>query len=417
MKSRQGLQRKNSAGNPVGYMVHSLGLTLYNLRPRRDPGNGSAWPERMSGRLIWLHAPTAESARGLLALAARLIEEDGLTVLFTCADPVPPRSGLVRMTPPDDRPEEVRAFLDHWQPMGAIFSDGELRPALLHEAGERGLPLIMVDGRTPFVLKDRNGWYPGLMRSALQGFSHVLTIDEASARAFRKGGAALSAVSVTGRMEENSAALPCLEAERAALAKLLATRPVWLAVGLPEAEEAAVIAAHRAAQSLAHRLLLIIAPEEPARAELLAKRLANDEGWVVAERAEDQEPDAEVEVFVADGMAELGLWYRLAPITFMGGSLAGQGCVRNPMEPAALGSAILYGPRPGAFGSTFGRLGAARAARAVGSAVDLGEALSDLLSPDRAARLAQSAWTVSSDGAEVTDSVISLVRRSVLRER
>ena len=215
---------------------------------------------------------------------------------------------------------------------------------------------------------------------------------------------------VTGRMEENSAALPCLEAERAALAKLLATRPVWLAVGLPEAEEAVVIAAHRAAQSLAHRLLLIIAPEDAARAGPLAARLADDEGWIVAERSEDQEPEAEVEVFVADGMSELGLWYRLAPITFMGGSLAGQGCVRNPMEPAALGSAILYGPRPGAFGGTFGRLGAARAARAVGSATDLGEALSDLLSPDRAARLAQSAWMVATDGAEVTDKVFGMVR-------
>jgi len=394
-------------------MVHSLGLTLYNLRPRRKPSSKAIWPERSDGRLIWMHAPTAEAGRGLLELAARLIEEDGLTVLFTCGDELPPRQGLLRLSPPDDRPAEAGAFLDYWRPELAIFSDGELRPAVLHEAGERGLPLLMVDGRSPYVLKDRNGWYPGLMRSALQGFSHVMAIDETSARSFRKGGAALSAVSVTGRMEENSAALPCLEAERAALAKLLATRPVWLAVGLPEAEESAVITAHRAAQSLAHRFLLIIAPEDPLRAAPLAKRLADEEGWIVAERAEDQEPDPDVEVFIADGMAELGLWYRLAPITFMGGSLAGQGCVRNPMEPAALGSAILYGPRPGAFGATFGRLGAARAARAVGSATDLGEALSDLLSPDRAARLAQSAWIVASDGAEVTDSVVALVRKIV----
>ncbi|MFN4154116.1 MAG: 3-deoxy-D-manno-octulosonic acid transferase [Paracoccaceae bacterium] len=399
-------------------MVHSLGLTLYNLRPRRDPSSGAVRPERPAGRLIWMHAPSAEAAGGLLELAARLIDEDGLSVVFTCADALPPqRQGLIRLPPPDDRPAEARAFLDHWHPEAAVFTDGELRPAVLHEAAERGVPLMMVNGRAPYVHKDRNGWYPGLMRSTLQAFTHVLTIDEASARSFRKGGAALSAVGATGRMEENTAALPCLEAERAALAKLLATRPVWLAVGLPEAEEAAVIAAHRAAQSLAHRLLLIIAPEDPLRAGALARRLADDEGWVVAERAEDQEPDPEVEVFVADGMAELGLWYRLAPITFMGGSLAGQGCVRNPMEPAALGSAILYGPRPGVFGGTFGRLGAARAARAVGSATDLGEALSDLLSPDRAARLAQSAWMVASDGAEVTEHVVALVRKIMKVDR
>ena len=392
-------------------MVHSLGLTLYNLRPRRDQAKGVVWPDRAVGRLVWMHAPSAELARGLMELATRLIEEDAVNVLLSCSDPVPSRAGLFWVLPPEDTPAEARAFLDHWRPEIAIFADGELRPALLHEASERGVPLLLADGRTPYVLRQRDGWFPGLMRSALQGFRHVLAVDEVSARAFRKAGAALSAVQVSGRMEENSAALPCLEAERAALAKLLATRPVWLAVGLPEAEEAAVIAAHRAAQSLAHRLLLIIAPEDPARAPHLAQRLADEEGWIVAARAEDQEPEAEVEVFVADGTAELGLWYRLAPITFLGGSLAGQGCVRNPMEPAALGSAILYGPRPGAFGGTFGRLGAARAARAVGSAADLGEALSDLLSPDRAARLAQAAWIVASDGAEVTEKVLALVRK------
>ena len=399
-------------------MVHSLGLTLYNLRPRREAQVRDAWPERPPGHLIWLHAPSAEAARGLLDLAARLAQEDGWVVLFTCPDwtakpgAAPGAApGLVQTATPIDRPAEVRAFLDHWTPQIVVFSDGELRPALLHEAGERGLPLLMVDGRAPYLLKQRGGWFPGLMRSALQRFSQVLVIDEVSARAFRKAGAPVSVVSAIGRLEEDSAALPCLEAERAALAKQLATRPVWLAVGLPEAEETAIIEAHRAAQSLAHRLLLIIAPEHPSRAQVLAKRLADDEGWIVAERIADQEPEPDVEVFVADGMSELGLWYRLAPITFMGGSLAGQGCVRNPMEPAALGSAILYGPRPGEFGGTFGRLGAARAARAVGSASDLGEALSDLLSPDRAARLAQAAWMVASDGAEVTERVVSLVRQ------
>jgi 3-deoxy-D-manno-octulosonic-acid transferase len=86
-------------------------------------------------------------------------------------------------------------------------------------------------------------------------------------------------------------------------------------------------------------------------------------------------------------------------------------CNNNPLEPAALGSAILYGPRAGQHGVAFGRLGAARAARAIGSAADLAEALAELLSPDRAARLAQAAWTVTSDGAEATDQAMQVIRR------
>lgn len=391
-------------------MAYSLGLTLYNLSNRRDAGQGGDRPPRPAGRLVWLHAPNAEIARSMLELAQRVVDEDGHPVLFTTPADIAPRDGITFQRPPADTPAEARAFLDHWQPEIALFSEGEIRPALLHEARERQLPLLMVAGRTPYILRERDGWYPGLIRGLLATFRHVLTIDEPSARAFRKAGASLSAVEVTGKMEEESAALPHLEAEREALARLLATRPVWLAAALPEAEETAVIAAHRTALRLAHRLLLIVVPEDPARAEPLAARMAEGEDWQVARRAQDEEPEPETEVYIADNAQEFGLWYRLAPITFMGGSLSGQGCIRDPLEPAALGSAILYGPRPGLFGTTFGRLGAARAARAVGSPTDLAEALGDLLSPDRAARLAQAAWAVTSDGAEVTDKVHALIR-------
>ena len=392
-------------------MAYSLGLTLYNLSSRRAGPSVAVRPPRPAGQLVWLHAPAAEPARAMLELGRRLADEDGVPVLLTCPDPLPDRDGLLIQPPPPDTPAETRAFLDHWRPEVAIFAEGELRPALLHDAVERRLPLLMVGGRSPCFIRERDGWYPGLMRGLLAHFRTVLTVDEPSARAFRKAGATPEAVEVTGKLEEESAALPCLEAERDSLARQFATRPVWLAAALPEAEEAAVIAAHRAALRLAHRLLLIVVPQDPARVAPLAEKMEKEEGWSVALRAEEQEPDPETEVYIADSANEFGLWYRLAPITFLGGSLAGNGCARDPLEPAALGSAILYGPRPGPYGATFGRLGAARAARAVGSPTDLAEALGDLLSPDRAARLAQAAWTVASDGAEVTERVIGMIRR------
>lgn len=391
-------------------MVHSLGLTLYNLRPRQGAVRGAERAPRPDGLLIWLHAATPESLPGLSELGRRLREEDGVALLITSDQPLSPRNGALYDLAPEDSLVAVRGFLDHWRPAIGIFSDGELRPALMHEAAERAIPLMLADARTPYLLAGREGWYPGLMRSSLQAFQRILALDDPAARAFRRAGAESAAVQIAGRLEEDSAVLPCLEAERAALARVLATRPVWLAAGLPEAEESAVIAAHRATLGLAHRLLLIIAPQDAERSSALAQRLSDEEGWVVAQRAEDEEPEPDVEVFIADGMAELGLWYRLAPITFLGGSLAGKGCLRSPMEPAALGSAILYGPRPGDFGASFGRLGAARAARAVGNARDLAEALADLMAADKVARLAQAAWGVASDGAEVTELALRSIR-------
>lgn len=390
-------------------MPASLGLTLYNLGKRREPGDEPARSQRPAGQLVWLHAPGEAAAPAMLALANRLVEEDGVAVVLTCPVALGVRAGVICQPPPGDTPNEVRAFLDHWRPEAAVMSEGELRPAALHEAAERGIPMMLVNGCAPAFLRERDGWYPGLMRQALGTFRHVAAVDEASARAFRKGGAALSAVAVTGRMEEESPLLPCLEAERSALARLLAARPVWLAAGVPEIEEAALIQAHRMAQQHSHRLLLIVLPADPVRAQVLAPAW-EAEGWAVAQRSLEEEPDADIDVFLVDNPAEYGLWYRLSPVTFLGGSLMAKGPTRDPMEAAALGSAILHGPRTGSYASAFGRLGAARATRAVATATDLGEALGDLLAPDRAARLAQSAWAVASDGAEVTEGVLKRLR-------
>jgi len=390
-------------------MALSIGRTLYNLTGRREPGAEAARPARPLGELIWLHAPESACGRGLLQLARRLIDTLGVEVLLTCPDDLPVGRGMIRQPPPPDSAAEVKSFLAHWQPQMAIMAEGEVRPALLLEAEQRRLPVVMVDARAPYLLKARDGWYPGLLRASLQTVRLVMAVDEAAARAFRKAGA--GEVVVAGRLEEPSAALPYHEPERTALAAMMATRPAWLAADVPVAEEAAVIAAHRSALRLAHRLLLILVPQDPARGAILAQQIEAAEGWAVAQRGLEQEPDADTEVYIPDSDAEYGLWYRLAPVTYMGGSLLGAGCARNPMEPAALGSAIIYGPRPGGYGMVFGRLGAAQAARAVGSAADLGEALSDLLAPDRAARLAQAAWGLASEGVEVTDRVIELARR------
>ena len=390
-------------------MAYSVGLTLYNLAAPPTAQACPPWPARPRGRLVWLHATDGAAQASMLELARHLIDDDGVAVLLTGTDPADGPIAALRHPAPSDNPRTVTAFLDHWQPELVVFGDGELRPAAIHDCALRKLAVVMVDARAPRLMPGREGWYPGLMRSAITPFRQIMVLDEAAAKAWRKAGAEPGQIAVTGRMEEASAAIPYVESDRAALAHILATRPIWLAADVAPEEESAVIAAHRDVLRLAHRLLLILVPQDPARAESLATRIEAEEGWRVALRKADHEPDTETEVYIPDS-SDYGLWYRLAPVTFLGGSLEGKGCARNPMEPAALGSAILYGPRSGAYGLAYGRLGAARAARMVGSGGDLTQALGDLLSPDRAARQAQAAWGIASEGAEVTEMVLSLIR-------
>lgn len=386
-----------------------LGLSLYQFALRRGAVASPALPERPAGRLIWLHAPGPEQALALSELARHIREEDGHVVLLTAADrPEGLPEDVIWAPPPADTPEAVRAALNHWRPDALVLSGGELRPTLVHEAASRKLPMALVEARAPHFPAGREGWYPGLLRATLAQMQAVFAVDEPGLKALRKAQA--PGLVLTGRMERPSQVLPGNEAEREALASTMNTRPIWLAVSVPASEEAAIIEAHRAGLRLAHRLLLILLPEDPARIPDLAERLAAEEGWQVAQRQADEEPDAETEVFLVD-KTEIGLWYRLSPITFLGGSLAGEGCLRDPMEAAALGSSMIHGPRPGEFGAVMGRLGAARAARSVASAADLAEALAELLSPERAAKLAQAAWTIASDGVEATARAHQQIRK------
>lgn len=383
-------------------MAYSLGLTLYTLASRREAVPQPLSP-RPGGTLVWMHAPDADSARTMAELARRVIRDLGHAVILTGT--APPLDDIPHAVLGNDTPTEVDAFLDHWRPDLAVFAAGEVRPVTIAALHARGTGMMMVDARSPFLPEGARRW-PGLMRGSLQRFTHILSLDETAARAFRRLGAE---VKVAGRMEEPHLVLPCTEAERAEITRSIAGRPVWLAAALPQAEEEAIIAAHRTALHLSHRLLLIVVPEHPERAADLTFRM-EEAGLATAARADEDEIEPETEVYVADNPEEFGLWYRLAPICYLGGSLT-TGTIRDPLEAASLGSAMIHGPKAGSHAGVFARLAARKATQPIAQPKALGDALSDLMAPDRMARLAGEAWDAASDGSEVTDRVLALIDR------
>jgi 3-deoxy-D-manno-octulosonic-acid transferase len=140
-----------------------------------------------------------------------------------------------------------------------------------------------------------------------------------------------------------------------------------------------------------------------AVAEMLRGR-----GFAVAQRSKGEVLDADTEVYLADTLGEMGLWYRIAPVSFVGGSLVAVGG-HNPFEPALLGSAILHGPFVRNFADAYARLADAGAAIRVRDEGELARALRRTLAPDRAAEMASAAWGTVSEGAEVTDTVIAAI--------
>jgi len=89
-------------------------------------------------------------------------------------------------------------------------------------------------------------------------------------------------------------------------------------------------------------------------------------------------PDARTEVYIADTMGELGLFFTLAPVVFMGKSLSAEGG-QNLLEPARLGCAVLHGPRMTNFADMGARMAAAGASLPVADGAGLSAAVGRLL--------------------------------------
>lgn len=386
---------------------------------RIEERRGYASVKRPQGMLAWFHAASVGESISLLNLIEQVLDDfPDLSILMTTGtrssaelmEARLPAGTIHQFLPLDARPF-VRRFLDHWTPDLAVWTESELWPALIAETHGRGIPMLMLNAR--MSQKSYRSWrkLPGLAKAMLQRFDHLFVQDEKTAELLRRLGAPDDRLEVTGSLKANSGALPHDEQERQRLAELFKTRPVWLAASTHPGEELVAANAHREAIKAAHRLLLILAPRHPERGPKIARDL-REQGWNVSMRSEGQDPDPATQIYLADTMGEMGLWYRLAPATFLGGSLADIGG-HNPFEPAALGSAIIHGPHVQNAADTYARLGEVHGARQVKNAAELSEVVIELLEPHRAAALAHAAWELTSSGAGATERALAMISQMI----
>lgn len=382
---------------------------------RINERRGIASQARPDGPLIWFHAASVGEALSLLELIRRIREErEDLTILVTTGT-VTSAAVMGRRLPADvihqfvplDIIGFVQSFLNHWQPDLAIWTESELWPAMIVETHRQGCPMMLLNARISQGSARNWRWLGGMARALLSRFDLVQAQDDLTASRLRGLGLLPSRIEVTGTLKEGAAALPHDEAQRQDLSQRLGTRPAWVAASTHAGEEDLVLAAHRAVLRSNPRAILLLVPRHPERGADIAKLLESD-GWTFAQRSTGALPDRDTQVYLADSLGELGLWYRLAPISFLGGSLVDIGG-HNPFEPAALGSAILYGPYVSNFTDIFDRLQAVDAARQVCDSESLARAVDELMNPERAAAMANAAWEVSSTGAAVTDRALNAI--------
>lgn len=409
------------------------GLARRMLERRRAEGKedperlgermGQAGRPRPEGQLVWFHAASVGEAASLLELLRRLQQARPhvtclvTTVTVTSARFVAgrlPENCLHQYVPVDVVPW-VGAFLDHWRPDVAVWTESELWPGMISACYDRGIPMLLINAR--ISTKSFRRWRAmGAMARALLGrFDRILAQDDLAGEQLSALGADPDRLSVEGSLKEGAAPLTYDEAERKAIAAAFSGRPVWLAASTHPGEEEVVIGANAQARRALPMLALILAPRHPSRGDELAGML-RARGLQVAQRSKGEAIGIDTEVYLADTLGEMGLWYRIAAVSFVGGSLVEVGG-HNPFEPALLGSAILYGPHVRNFIDAYRRLASAGAAVLVRSEADLGDALIATMAPDRAAEMAAAAWEVCSEGAAITDTVMAAIGSALDRPR
>ncbi len=390
-------------------------LTRRCVAGKEDPDRlgerfGEASCDRPSGALAWVHGASVGEAVSALALIDRMLaERPRLSVLVTTGTVTSARL-LAKRLPrrafhqyvPVDHAGWIQRFLDHWRPDLALWMESELWPNLIRGIAAAGTPLVLLNGRMSEASYRRWQRVPFLIRPLLGSFALCLGQDHAQTERLAALGAPCARM--VGNLKYAAAPLPADAAELERLRQAIAGRPVWLAASTHPGEERFVADAHRAIAASRPHLLTILAPRHADRGAVVAQELAAA-GLRVARRSA-REDAAGRDVYLADTMGELGLFYRLAEIAFVGGSLVPHGG-HNPLEPALLGAAVLSGPHTRNFAAVFDEMRGARAVAEVADAAALAAAVGRLLDdPARRRALAAAALGVAEARAGVLDAVM-----------
>ena len=314
--------------------------------------------------------------------------------------------------PPHPRTRrDLRTHLDRMRPILVLLLGGTIDMTVAAESEARNIPLVLVECAPDTLREMTGGWFRPRPKPVLSQIAAAFCGDARTAEAIRRLGAPGSRVWPDRPFEDAPAIPGCRDEERQEIATSLRTRPVWYARSLPPGEYGAVAEAQRTAARRAHRLLLCASPANLIEGPELARHFA-EAGFVTGLRSAGDDPDEAMQVYVCDVEGEDGLWLRLAPISYAGGSL-GIGALDDPFEAAALGAVVLHGPAYGERPDRFIRLCREGASLQVTEPVRLGAAVETLLAPDRTAEMATAGWDVTTRAAEVQGRIVALIQQAL----
>jgi len=380
-------RRLSAALTPLAPVLIKRRLKNNKEDPARlDERRGISRITRPNGPLVWIHGASVGEVLAAAALIERL-RAAGMRILLTSgtvtsAEIIAKRfpADIIHQYIPYDSPRFVARFLDHWKPSLALFIESDLWPNLIISAAKRRLPMVLINARMSQRSFPRWQKFSATIGALLGRFEICLAQSETDAERFSALGS--RSVVVTGNLKLDVQAPP---GDAVKLDKLMAVtrgRPIIVASSTHPGEEEIIFETHKTLTSFFPKLLTVIVPRHAHRGQDIAQMITAT-GAQVALRSREELPQGTTDIYIADTMGELGLFYRLSPVVFMGGSLVPHGG-QNPIEAVKLGASVVHGPHVFNFTDVYEALDGAGGAKLADSSEQLVKQLGQMLGNEAA---------------------------------
>ncbi len=333
-----------------------LGKEKYRVRIGSRLGRGLK--KKISGlrrerkKLIWVHSLSVGEVTSALPLVRGLREEmDNVCVVFSATtttgmdiarEKIAPHVDLV-VASPLDLLFVVNRFIRLIRPDMFILVETDFWPNWLYSLRKKSVPMLLVNGRISRTSFARYRRFSFFFRDLFRSFTLLSMQTENDAKQMSRLGVSPQRIKTLGNLKYDTLLFSGITRGDKPFSvdqRIPETSRTWICGSTHPGEEEMILTAFSGLLQTCRDIFLIIAPRDPGRGGEI-QQLAADRGLKSMRRTSPADPIAPI--LVLDTIGELAECYRLARVAFIGGSLADFGG-HNPLEAAACGVPVLFGP-------------------------------------------------------------------------
>ena len=306
---------------------------------------------RPEGKLIWLHAASVGETQSSLILINAIIKKYPDVQFLITSGTVTSANLMAERLPknaihqyvPYDRPEWVAAFLSHWRPDFVLWMESELWPNMLQQVKEQKIPAALINAR--LSQKSFQIWrvFKSTAKEILSTFSLILTQTHTHEKQFKSLGQ--TNVVTSDNIKYSAVPLPIEGSKLGALKTAIGARPFWVYASTHEGEELLACKIHSSLKQKIPDILTIIIPRHPERRNAIHKICNVMKLHSILRGDASTLPEKNTDIYIADTLGELGMFYSITDIAMIGRSFSDDGGGgHNPIEAAQMKCVVLTGP-------------------------------------------------------------------------